>query len=307
VGVDLSLLDRFAGTHHGLVTLAAAQRLGVGTSSWYRAIDSGHLEQLYPTIARVFGSPRTFHQRALAAVWMVGPMAMTSHRTSAVLYGVHRPDDEFIDVMVPNRRRRSVPRNIILHRPRVQHDLRPLVRFGVPTTNPMRMLLDLAAVDESSIEAALVHILSSKMASPSAIRSAIERHSIPGRHGTVRLRDALEAVLASDLPPDSELEVHFRAFLAKFNLPAVEFHAVVIGYELDFLVTGTTVIIECDGWGTHGLDRDQFEYDRTRDAELIAAGYHVVHVTWRGVMNRSQRVADQIREVLERWFPHTLG
>jgi very-short-patch-repair endonuclease len=305
--MDLALLDRFAGTHHGLVTLDVARHLGVSTSSWYRAIDAGQLEQLYPTIARVFGSPRTFHQRALAAVWLVGPTAMSSHRTSAVLYGVSRPDDDFVDVLLPGRRRRSVPSNVILHRPRVHHDLRPVSRFGVPTTNPMRMLLDLAAVDESCVEAALVHVLSSKIVSPSAVRSAIERHSIHGRHGTVRLREALEAVLSSELPPDSELETNFRAFATKFGLPDVEFHAVVAGYEVDFLVTGTTVIIECDGWGTHGLDRDQFEFDRMRDAELIGAGYHVVHVTWRGVMSRSQRVANQIREVLERWFPHTLG
>jgi very-short-patch-repair endonuclease len=305
--MELALLDRFAGAHHGLVTLSVARRLGVSTSSWYRAIDAGLLEQMYPTVARVFGSPRSFHQRALAAVWMVGPTAMTSHRTSAVLYGVDLPDDDFVDVMLPSRRRRSVPPNIVLHRPRVQHDLRPIVRFGVPTTNPLRMLLDLAAVEESRVESALVHILSSKVASPAAILSAIDRHSIPGRHGTVRLRKALEAVLASDLPPDSELETHFRAFVAKFGLPEVEFHATVIGYEVDFLVVGTTVIVECDGWGTHGLDRDQFEFDRMRDAELVAAGCHVVHVTWRGVMSRSQRVADQLREVLQRWYPEVLG
>jgi very-short-patch-repair endonuclease len=307
VGVHLSRLDRFAATHHGLVTRDAALRVGISTSSWYRAIDSGLLEPLYPNIARLFGSPRSFHQRVLAAVWAVGSTAMASHRSAATLFGVERPDDDPIDVLVPDRTRRRVPSGITLHRPRVRHDLRPLTRFGIPTTNPMRMLIDLAAVDEDAVEEALVHVLSRKIVSPAALRSAIERHSIAGRHGIVRLREALSVVLADELPPDSELEIRFRSVVSRFGLPDVEFHPIILGYEVDFLVRGTTVIIECDGWGAHGLDRDQFEYDRERDAELVAGGYQVVHVTWKQVTQRPDRAASRIREVLQRWCPAVLG
>ena len=33
----------------------------------------------------------------------------------------------------------------------------------------------------------------------------------------------------------------------KHHLPAVEFHPIVEGYEVDFRVVGTPVLLECDG------------------------------------------------------------
>jgi very-short-patch-repair endonuclease len=75
----------------------------------------------------------------------------------------------------------------------------------------------------------------------------------------------------------------------------MEFHATVAGYEVDFLVVGAKVVVECDGWQWHGLDRDQFEFDRARDAQLLAAGYVTVRVTWRQLRAEPARVAQRIR------------
>ena len=171
----------------------------------------------------------------------------------------------------------------------------------VPTTNPMRMLLDLGAVDANAVESAMIAVMASKVASPAAIRGALFRHARQGRNGVSPLRSALESWLGEELPPDSELESRMAILLATYRLPAVQFHAVVAGYEVDFLVVGTSVILECDGWGSHGLDRDQFEFDRIRDAELLAAGYITVHFTWRRLKNQPDLVAERIRNVLQRW------
>lgn len=300
-GVRLEQLDNFAQRHHGLVTRTAAATNGVGRSSWYRAIESGHLEQLYPNVARVWGSPSTLAQRALAAVWAAGDGAMASHRTSAALWGIDRPDDDPIEILLPSRRRDAQPTGVTVHRPRDLLDLRPIMRQKVPTTNPMRMLLDLGAVDGEAVAAALTSVLASKVASPAAIRSALVRHAKRGRHGVTALRTALEAWLDEELPPDSELEARMAALLIAHRLPPVQFHAVVIGFEVDFLVQGTNVILECDGWGSHGLNRDQFEFDRIRNVELVAAGYAVVHFTWRRLVDHPDWVAAKIRQAVDRW------
>jgi very-short-patch-repair endonuclease len=92
--------------------------------------------------------------------------------------------------------------------------------------------------------------------------------------------------------------VRVAHLLAGHALPPAVFHPRIAGYEVDFLLEGTDVIIECDGWASHGLQRDQFEFDRTRDAELVAAGYRVVHVTWRQVTEAPHGVARRIRAVL---------
>ena len=307
VGVRLHRLDTFATRHHGLITLPDAQRLGVSRSSWYRALDAQHLEQLHPGVARLWGSPETFEQRALAGVWAAGFGAMTSHRTSARLWGVERPDDELIDVITPQRTRRPRPDGVLVHRPRDRADLRPVMRRGVPTTNPMRMLLDLGAVDQASVYDALIAVMSAKVASPAAIRSMLIRHAKKGRHGVTALRAALERWSDEELPPDSELEDRMATLAREHRLPRMVFHAMVQGYEVDFLIAGTRIVIECDGWKTHGLDRDQFEFDRIRNVDLTAAGYVMVHVTWRRLTSQPTQVAEQLWNVLREWAPELLA
>lgn len=79
--------------------------------------------------------------------------------------------------------------------------------------------------------------------------------------------------------------------LRKCRLPPVQFHAVVGGFEVDFLVIDTKVILKCDGWGSHGLQRNQFEFDRIRNATLTAAGYIIVHFTWARLAKEPDAVA----------------
>lgn len=300
-GVKLEPLDKFARRHHGLVTRDVAERLGVSRSAWYRALRNGELEALYPKVARLWGSAPTLPQRALAAVWATGPGAMASHRTSAALWGAERPKTDPIDVTMPNRRRFSRLDGIVVHRPRDLIDLGPIMRLGVPTTNPMRMLIDLGAVDPAAVQPAMMSILAARHASPIAIRAAFLRHARQGRNGITPMRRALESWMGEEVPPDSLLESKMAELVAAYRLPAVEFHAMVAGYEVDFLVVGTRIVLECDGWGSHGLDRDQFEFDRVRNAELLAAGFVTSHFTWRQLTSNPSRVAARIRSVFDQW------
>ena len=64
-----------------------------------------------------------------------------------------------------------------------------------------------------------------------------------------------------------------RALVRQYALPAVEFHRVIHGYEVDFWVIDSPIVLECDGWDTHGRNKVTFERDRVRDGELTAMGY----------------------------------
>ncbi|MGB8858355.1 MAG: DUF559 domain-containing protein, partial [Ilumatobacteraceae bacterium] len=273
-------------------------------STWYRALASGQFEQLYPNVARLWGSPSTLPQRALAAVWAAGGNTLASHRTSAALWGIERPLTDPTDILIPDRRRHPLPEGVVVHRPRDLDDLRPIMRQHVPTTNPMRMLLNLGAVDPGAVEAAMIAVMSSRVASPAAIRAVLFRHAKRGRHGVTALRTALESWLDDELPPDSELEAAMNRLVVDHRLPPVQFHAIVVGFEVDFLVTGSNVVIECDGWGSHGLNRDQFEFDRIRNSEVVAAGFAIVHVTWKQLHTDPRAAAERIRNVVTRWAPH---
>ena len=299
-GVRLERIDRFAQRHHGLINKAAAARLGVTRAEWYLAISSGQLEQLYPNVARLWGTPPTLHQQALAAVWATGSGSMASHRTSAALWLPGRPSGKLIDILLPDRRYSRVG-GVVVHRPRDQVDLRPVLRNRVPTTNPLRMLVDLGAVEPAAVETAVIEVISLRLASPAAIRAALFRHARAGRNGVTPLRRAMESWFDDELPPDSELESKMGKLLTNYDLPPANFHALVAGYEVDFLILGTRVILECDGWERHGLDRDQFEFDRFRNVELVAAGYIIVHFSWLRLRDNPAWVAKRIRNVLDRW------
>lgn len=121
------------------------------------------------------------------------------------------------------------------------------------------------------------------------------------------LRAALESWLDEELPPDSELEAAMAMLVLAHRLPPVQFHAIAAGFEVDFLVVGTNIVIECDGWGSHGLNRDQFEFDRIRNGDLLASGYTILSITWRQLKNAPDQVAQRVRSVILRWAPHLLS
>lgn len=303
----MRLIERFATAHHGVVTLAAAQRVGIGVDSWYRAHERGLLERLHPGVSRVVGSPRTKVQALTAGVLAAGADALASHRTAAALWGIPRPDGDPIDVILPRRNRRHRPgTGIVVHRPRDYKDLAGTSRAGIPTTNVVRTLCDLGAVDPSAMPGAVGHVLSARLATVNALDQGIARHSEHGRAGVPAFREALQHWLLDGKPADSVLELAMRRLFRRFGLPPFEFHPKIGGYEVDFRIVGTPILIECDGWTTHGLDRGTFDRDRRRDVAHTAAGYLTLRFTYGDVVRRPAATARAIREALARWAPQVL-
>ena len=193
-----------------------------------------------------------------------------------------------------------------MHRPRDVRQLRPVWRLGIAATDPLRTLLDLGAVDAAGVDAALLRFVVDGYVTPKAVRAALVRHSQHGRHGVVALRDALDRWSLDDKPADSDLEALMGEILVTFGLPTAQFHAIVEGYEVDFWITDSNVIIECDGWSSHGADHDQFEFDRVRDADLLARGFITLRVTWRQMVRSPSAVARRIEATLAQWSPEVM-
>jgi very-short-patch-repair endonuclease len=68
-------------------------------------------------------------------------------------------------------------------------------------------------------------------------------------------------------------------------------------FTVDFLWDGAGLIVEVDGWHTHG-SRSAFERDRSRDAALQATGYRVVRFTWRQIADEPAYVVAILRTLL---------
>jgi very-short-patch-repair endonuclease len=192
---------------------------------------------------------------------------------------------------------------VCVHRPTDVGDLRPASRANIPVTNPLRTLVDLGAVDADGVRPFLERVVVTGFATPAVVTALLERHRGRGRAGVSALDAALRDWTMNDTPPDSVLEEAMHALLLRFGLPPVTFHPFLAGHEVDFLVRDSPVVIECDGWATHGLLREQFERDRVRDADLMAAGYVVLRVTWRQIRRHPALVARRVRAVLSRFAP----
>lgn len=89
--------------------------------------------------------------------------------------------------------------------------------------------------------------------------------------------------------------------LRQDRLPPARFHAVLHGYEVDFWIVDTPIVLECDGWGIHGLDHRQFERDRDRDSDLTGLCYITVRFTYRRLVTEPRWVVERIRRALARW------
>ena len=174
--MDLSLVEPWARRHHGLITLAAAMDAGVSRASWYRALASVRLEMVQPGVARLWGSPRTREQRIAAAVLSIGDGAVASHRSAAFLWGVARPRGDPVDLIVGGDRRVPDLLGVAVHRPADWADLVPTCRVGIPVTNPLRMLRDLAAVDPDGLAAAVEHLAITGLVLPFGLRALVDRH-----------------------------------------------------------------------------------------------------------------------------------
>lgn len=301
-------LETHAAERHGLLERDVLVRQAtLSRAGWYRAIRHGTFEQVHPGVGRMFGSPRTPEQGILAAVLAAGDGALASHRSAARLWGIPRPDHDPIDVMLMARSRKASVAGAVIHRPRDHLDLNRVRRSSIPTTNVLRTLCDLGALDAAAVPGAVGHVVTTDLASPASLRAAVERHGRRGRAGVPALRDALDDWVIDGKPVDSILEPAMRGLIDRHKLPPVEFHPKIGSYEIDFRIIGSPILLECDGWATHGLSREKFERDRVRDADLTALGYVVLRFTYRAILKHERREARRIRSNVERWSPELLA
>jgi very-short-patch-repair endonuclease len=294
----LSDFDDWARQHHGLITLRAS---GLTIDAWRRAVRAGSLIEVHRHVARLPGTPTHQQQEIHAAVLATGGLAMASHQSAAVLWNLIEPTDALTHLTVPERNRRPRLAGVVVHRPTDRQQLTPQRRHGIRCTDPLRTLCDLGADDPSLVEPAVGAALSRRLLDLDALTAAVVQHSRRGRPGIPALRAAIDAWAIDHRPADSVLEVVFVELVRRHRLPPITFHERIAGWEVDFRFAGTAVLVECDGWSTHGLDRDQFERDRRKDNDLANAGWQVLRFSYRSIVNDPSGTAHRIRRALERW------
>jgi hypothetical protein len=118
----------------------------------------------------------------------------------------------------------------------------------------------------------------------------------PTHPGTKRL---LRFVEDPSGPTNSPLEDDFVEFAKRYGLPAPVTNTWLGGYEVDILYPAERVIVEVDGFDFHS-DRDSFERDRDRDADMLEADYLTVRVTKERMSHMPGREARRLNAILDR-------
>jgi hypothetical protein len=240
----------------------------------------GRLHGLYRGVYAVGHTALRLEGRRLAAVLACGPGAVLSHVSAAAHWGLLHTAAAKIDVTVAaNRRARGAIR---LHRTRSLDARDTTTHEHIPITTIARTLLDLAATtNEHRLERALAQAHHLRIYDHTQITDVLARAN--GHRGTTALAQAT----AREDPTltASDWEVRMLALIREAGLPEpLVNHALDApdhGYcRPDFYWPAHNLIVETDGWETHGT-RPAFEHDRAKDAALTAAGFRVVRFAWR--------------------------
>jgi very-short-patch-repair endonuclease len=250
----------------GAIARRQLLRLGVTPDAIKHALASDRLVAVFRGVYAT--GPLPDRGRIIAALLAAGRKAVASHRTAAFLYELLSTLPAVIEVTLLDRRARSQP-GLKIHTTTLPFEIRR--RRGIPLTAPLRTLQDLPSPQAE------------RLTSEALVRRLITPDQLPqGR-----------------APTRSPLEDGLLALIRKAGLPVPEVNVRVGEHTVDFLWRDQRVIVETDGYATHG-HHAAFERDRARDAALLAAGYIVLRFTHRQVTREPLTVVAALTAALTR-------
>jgi len=171
------------------------------------------------------------------------------------------------------------------------------LKEGIPTTAPARTLLDLASITGArELEQALARAEREGSTTPEALYALLARHQA---HPGARALRALLGAAAGPALTRSEAEARFLALVREAGLPAPECNVRIGRHEVDFLWRALAVVVEVDGYRYHS-SRLRFEGDRRKDADLVAGGLTVLHLSWRQITEEAMATAVRLGLALAR-------
>jgi predicted transcriptional regulator of viral defense system len=290
-GVAMAALAR---RQHGVVARVQLADLGLGRHAIGQLLKRGRLHAVHRGVYAV-GHRRVTRDGAwMAAVLAAGPGAVLSHRSAAALWGIRESNRAKLELTVPRERRRP---GLTLHRTQLPDDERT-VHDGISVTTPARTLLDLAALlDEHSLARAAERAEALRLRSPTTLEELTTRY--PKRKGIRNIKRLIEEGRIVPTDTRSRIERRFLSLLDANELPRPLVNEKLDPIRPDFRWTEQRLIVELDGFETHGT-RQAFERDRARDRALTAQGWRVVRITKRQLDDEPRRLAAELNVLLNR-------
>jgi very-short-patch-repair endonuclease len=281
-----------ARAQHGVLSRHDLERLGFSKMAIDHRVASGRLHLISRGVYAVGRPELTPHGRWMAAVLACGERAMLSHRSAAELWGIGFEEAGQIDVTVA--RRHEVRRTGLKVRMRPKLRMGGVVRrFGIPVTDPVQTLVDLATeLKPMQLERAVNQADVHDLVDPEALRIALDAHA--GEPGVKTLRTMLDR--HTFRLSDSDLEILFRPLARAAAFPSPLSKRWVLGYEVDFYFPDHGLIVETDGLRYHRTPAQQARMAK-RDQKHTSHGYRVLRFTHWQIAHAPTEVTDVLRRM----------
>lgn len=296
----------------GIVTTVELAKAGVTESRLRWLVGRGVLVSLGPGLyaraadARQLTSARSGASalRVAAAVVVVGPQAVGSHRDAAAIHGLDllgRGDSSAVAVTrQPGAAGSKTSRQGIRLHIAALPPAHRTIRLGAPVTSVARTVVDLART--TSLKEGVVvadSALRGKQATKADLSEVVA--ACARWPGITRARQVVEF---ADALSESALESISRLAFAEGGLPPPELQVWVgaqgrVIARVDFLWRRYATIAEADG-AIKYADPERAKLQLQRDAELREAGFEVVHFTWQDLHINPAQVLRSIRVAFQR-------
>ena len=264
---------------HGVVSWWQLLELGFSPKAIKHRVANGRLHPIYRGVYAVGRPELTQYGRWMAAVLRCGPHAYLSHGAPGALLRI-RPEPRRggglatpIDISLNAAVFRQAPGIRIHRRPNLTPD-DLTTQQGIPTTTPIRTLIDLATrLPANQLERAVNQADKLDLVDPETLRTALEERK--GQRGVRPLRTLLDR--HTFRLTDSELERRFLLLSHKAGLPPPLTQQRVNGYRVDFKSVDPShapelgLVVETDGLRYHRTPAQQTT-DHRREQAHAASG-----------------------------------
>lgn len=286
-------IAEIAARQQGVVARAQLRDEGLSSREIQYRLETQRLRRLHSGVYAVGPVPGP-RQREQAAVLACGVDAVVSHWSAAACWTIGpRTPGRSVAVSTPRDVRTTDPGIRVFRVTRLPAE-EVTVADGLPVTTPVRTLLDLAGwASSGDVERALSRAVPTLVA-PAELDALLARH--PRRRGRRRLRSLVQARFRTGLTR-SEAERKFLRLVESGGLPRPETNVLVRGHEIDCLWRDEKLVVEIDGRAYHS-DARTFEGDRDRDGVLVSAGYRVMRVTWRQIIDQPRPLLVRLARAL---------
>jgi very-short-patch-repair endonuclease len=267
----------------GLITHEQAVESGLSRFVVRELTRSGRWWLVHRHVYAIAGSPRSWEQVALAAVFASGGRAVLSHGSASHLYGMRSGELEDGVELTSERSRRVRMPGVISHRSLLLFDEDRCQLGPFPITSAARLVVDLSGrLSAAALGRVTDDLMRRRKLDLVDLKRCVGRLPFAPGRAPSKVHDVLRARWSGYDPGDSDLETRVLRALARAGLPIPhqQVRVEIRGrrYYIDLAYTDVLLAVEVDSWLYH-RSRSRFDGDRARRNDLTLLGWTVLQVT----------------------------